>query len=133
MSIAGDEEYEERIVTEQEIKLTNLHKFTNYTVIILAFTQKGLGARSDSIYCSTLEDGKFCMFLNRNVGYHRDIICANYFRGTYMYKINNAAIIVLQHSIEKYLPKFSERYTVHYQKSVQFRLRDLQISEFYRF
>lgn len=65
--ISGDEEYEERIVTEQEIKLTNLHKFTNYTVIILAFTQKGLGARSDSVYCSTLEDGKFCVFLSGNV------------------------------------------------------------------
>ncbi|GIZ03857.1 down syndrome cell adhesion molecule-like protein Dscam2 [Caerostris extrusa] len=55
-TLAGDEEYEERTVSEQEIKLTNLHKFTNYTVIIMAFTQKGFGVRSDSIFCSTLED-----------------------------------------------------------------------------
>nr|XP_042900815.1 Down syndrome cell adhesion molecule-like protein Dscam2 [Parasteatoda tepidariorum] len=55
-SLAGDEEYEERTVSEQEIKLTNLHKFTNYTVIIMAYTQKGFGVRSDAIFCSTLED-----------------------------------------------------------------------------
>ncbi|KAG8182320.1 hypothetical protein JTE90_004089 [Oedothorax gibbosus] len=55
-TLAGDEEYEERTVSEQEIKLTNLHKFTNYTVIIMAFTQKGFGVRSDPIFCSTLED-----------------------------------------------------------------------------
>ncbi|KAF8774513.1 Down syndrome cell adhesion molecule-like [Argiope bruennichi] len=55
-TLAGDEEYEERTISEQEIKLTNLHKFTNYTVIIMAFTQKGFGVRSDPIFCSTLED-----------------------------------------------------------------------------
>lgn len=80
-SISGDEEYEERIVTEQEIKLTNLHKFTNYTVIILAFTQKGLGVRSDSIYCSTLEDGESLSFL---IQLNKLMIIYLLFRDVYM-------------------------------------------------
>lgn len=55
-TLAEDEEYEERTVAEKEIKLTDLHKNTNYTVILTAFTHKGFGLRSEPVFCTTLED-----------------------------------------------------------------------------
>ncbi|XP_067123055.1 cell adhesion molecule Dscam1-like [Centruroides vittatus] len=55
-TLAGDEEYEEKRVTEQDAKLTSLHKYTNYSIMVVAFTQKGYGVRSNPVYCMTLED-----------------------------------------------------------------------------
>lgn len=40
-----------------EVTLTQLQKFTNYSLEVLAYTRKGEGVRSNPIYIRTLEDG----------------------------------------------------------------------------
>ncbi|XP_076367083.1 cell adhesion molecule Dscam1-like isoform X2 [Tachypleus tridentatus] len=48
--------YEERTVTREEAKLTHLQKFTNYSIAVMAYTQKGSGVKSNPIFCRTQED-----------------------------------------------------------------------------
>ena len=43
---------------EIELILKNLLKFTNYSVEVVPFTQKGDGVPSRPIYCLTDQDGK---------------------------------------------------------------------------
>lgn len=40
-----------------DVTLTQLQKFTNYSLQVLAYTRKGEGVRSNPIYVRTLEDG----------------------------------------------------------------------------
>lgn len=41
-----------------EVTLTQLQKFANYSIQVLAYTRKGEGVRSEPVYVRTLEDGK---------------------------------------------------------------------------
>lgn len=41
-----------------EIKVTNLLKFTNYSIEVRAFNRKSPGMPSKAIYCRTSDDGK---------------------------------------------------------------------------
>jgi len=41
-----------------EVTLTQLQRFSNYSLQVLAYTRKGEGVRSNAIYVRTLEDGK---------------------------------------------------------------------------
>ncbi|XP_054926091.1 cell adhesion molecule Dscam1-like isoform X1 [Dermacentor andersoni] len=47
---------EEKAVTGQETTLVDLRKYTNYFIQVAAFTQRGLGAESEPVFCRTLED-----------------------------------------------------------------------------
>lgn len=44
--------------TNLETNLHGLAKFANYSVRVLAFTAAGEGVRSNSVHCTTEEDGK---------------------------------------------------------------------------
>lgn len=46
-------------VINTETFLHALHKYTNYSVQVLAFTNAGDGKRSPPVYCMTEEDGKY--------------------------------------------------------------------------
>ena len=51
---------EESKESEGEVLLlTSLEKFSNYSIEISAFTGAGLGPRSNTLFCSTPEDGKY--------------------------------------------------------------------------
>lgn len=56
---AGVDDYGIRKTTSLTIVLTNLHRFTNYSIEVLAYTKVGDGVFSKPIYCITEEDGKF--------------------------------------------------------------------------
>uniref|UniRef100_T1IX57 Down syndrome cell adhesion molecule n=1 Tax=Strigamia maritima TaxID=126957 RepID=T1IX57_STRMM len=49
-------EYHYLSVSLPKAILQNLHKFTNYSISVLAFTMKGDGVKSESVFCQTLED-----------------------------------------------------------------------------
>lgn len=42
--------------TNQYLTIENLHKFTNYTVWVLAYTKVGDGVKTKPFYCTTHED-----------------------------------------------------------------------------
>uniref|UniRef100_A0A1A9UKS5 Fibronectin type-III domain-containing protein n=1 Tax=Glossina austeni TaxID=7395 RepID=A0A1A9UKS5_GLOAU len=44
--------------TNQYVTIENLHKYTNYSVWVLAYTKIGDGAKTKAFYCRTHEDGK---------------------------------------------------------------------------
>lgn len=46
-------------VTNTDTFLHALHKYTNYSVQVLAFTNAGDGKRSPPVYCMTEEDGNY--------------------------------------------------------------------------
>lgn len=46
-------------ITTTETYLHGLHKFTNYSIQVLAYTNAGDGKRSLSVYCTTEEDGMY--------------------------------------------------------------------------
>ena len=48
----------ENLVQRQSIVLTDLFKYTEYSVSVLCFTSKGNGPASDDLVVRTLEDGK---------------------------------------------------------------------------
>ncbi|KAI1278123.1 Down syndrome cell adhesion molecule-like protein Dscam2 [Halotydeus destructor] len=56
--IGGDaSETRERVTPPvTEVKLNNLHKYTNYSVQVLPFNRKGTGSPSRPVYCRTDED-----------------------------------------------------------------------------
>ena len=45
-------------ITHPETYLHTLHKYTNYSIRVLAYTAAGDGVLSNAIYCATEEDGK---------------------------------------------------------------------------
>lgn len=55
--VAGVDDYGIRKTAALTIVLTNLHRFTNYSIEILAYTKVGDGIYSKPIYCVTEEDG----------------------------------------------------------------------------
>ena len=50
-----------KTINSTKITLTNLEKYTNYTIEVLAFTRRGDGIKSSPIFCKTLEDSKYHM------------------------------------------------------------------------
>ena len=52
---------------QQNVNLTGFHKFTVYEIRVAAFTIKGNGVESESIFVSTDEDGKFCTKIVKDV------------------------------------------------------------------
>uniref|UniRef100_T1JAD1 Down syndrome cell adhesion molecule-like protein Dscam2 n=1 Tax=Strigamia maritima TaxID=126957 RepID=T1JAD1_STRMM len=52
----GQHDLETKITSSLETILHGLTKFENYSIQVLAFTRVGDGARSDVIFCQTLED-----------------------------------------------------------------------------
>lgn len=55
---AGVDDYGVRKTSALTIVLTNLYRFTNYSIEVLAFTKVGDGVFSKPIYCVTEEDGE---------------------------------------------------------------------------
>lgn len=53
------DEVETRKTTAQTIVLTNLRKYTNYSIQVLAYTRMGDGLLSLPSFCQTEVDGKF--------------------------------------------------------------------------
>lgn len=49
---------ETKVTTALRTVLPGLHKFTNYSISVLAFTASGDGVKSIPIFCRTEEDGK---------------------------------------------------------------------------
>lgn len=47
-----------KITSMQRTTIGGLHKYTNYSITVLAFTTRGDGVRSEPIFCHTDEDGK---------------------------------------------------------------------------
>ena len=54
----GNDEVETRKTTALTIVLSNLRKYTNYSMQVLAFTRMGDGVLSNPSFCKTEEDGK---------------------------------------------------------------------------
>lgn len=51
-----------KITSMQRTTIGGLHKYTNYSITVLAYTTRGDGVRSEPIFCHTDEDGKFNIF-----------------------------------------------------------------------
>jgi hypothetical protein len=47
-----------KITASSETILHGLHKYTNYSMMVLAFTSGGDGVKSVPIHCQTEQDGK---------------------------------------------------------------------------
>jgi Fibronectin type III domain len=45
--------------TNQYLTIENLKKYTNYSVWVLAFTKSGDGVKTNPLFCTTHEDGRF--------------------------------------------------------------------------
>lgn len=54
---SGNDGIDSRTTTDLTIVLSNLKKFTNYSIQVLAFTRVGDGVVSKPLYCQTEEDG----------------------------------------------------------------------------
>lgn len=52
-------EFETKITTLQHTTIQALLKYTNYSISVFAFTNKGDGVQSDYIYCKTEEDSNY--------------------------------------------------------------------------
>lgn len=46
------------MIPQLRTTLSNLRKYTNYSITVLSYTTTGEGVRSDPVYCHTDEDGK---------------------------------------------------------------------------
>ena len=46
-------------MTKRSVKIENLEKFVNYTVLVQSVSTRGLGVSSIPIYVRTLEEGEF--------------------------------------------------------------------------
>lgn len=53
-----NDDVETRKTTAQTIILTNMRKYTNYSVQVLAYTRMGDGQLSLPVFCQTEIDGK---------------------------------------------------------------------------
>lgn len=51
-------EVETKVTNAQRTTLLGLHKYTNYSIFVLAFTQSGDGVRSAPTFCRSEEDGE---------------------------------------------------------------------------
>lgn len=51
-------EVETKVTNAQRTTLLGLHKYTNYSIFVLAFTQSGDGVRSTPTFCRSEEDGE---------------------------------------------------------------------------
>lgn len=61
---ASGKAYTKKIVSRKSIaQLTNLDKFSTYTVTVTAMTDEGLGETSSAVTVTTMEDGEFVSFL----------------------------------------------------------------------
>jgi len=56
-----------------DFRLTNLDKFTKYTVVVQAVNSIGEGPNSDPFSVLTLEDGGFCYFTQADVKNGHDV------------------------------------------------------------
>lgn len=52
-------DHETKVTTSFKTTIPSLHKYTNYSISVLAFTSSGDGVKSPPIYCRTEEDGKY--------------------------------------------------------------------------
>lgn len=59
-------------VTTTDTYLHTLHKYTNYSIQVLAFTNAGDGKRSPPVFCMTEEDGNKYIVYNRTTTEIRD-------------------------------------------------------------
>lgn len=50
--------------TREEVLLTQLQKFTSYSVLVQAYNSMGAGPRSDEVIVQTLEDGNYFLSIN---------------------------------------------------------------------
>lgn len=57
MSLSADVAEIKRVTTT-DTYLHTLHKYTNYSIQVLAFTNAGDGKRSPPVFCMTEEDGE---------------------------------------------------------------------------
>lgn len=61
---ASGKAYTKKIGSRKSIaQLTNLDKFSTYTVTVTAMTDEGLGETSSAVTVTTIEDGEFVSFL----------------------------------------------------------------------
>lgn len=58
IGLLSNDDIETRKTTALTIVLSNLRKFTNYSIQVLAFTRMGDGSLSSPSFCQTEEDGE---------------------------------------------------------------------------